>query len=264
MRRSKSWGFTLIELLVVIGMIAALATILLPAIGHAYKVAQQTRMTADLQVIGNALEAYKGDFGDYPRIDPNSPVTGAQMLCWALIAPGPALPKNGNPGDGQDGPGFRTRGTSGKVWGPYLPPEQFKVGVTSTLPSDNFARVLDLPPNTTYNDAKDVIADRQGNAILYYAKNRAAMASPAANSYVGDPTVAPQPMWSVRDNSVAIMPPSILRTVMGASASGGVAPGTTPITSEYLLISAGTATSGGLPTPFGKPGNVSNVQLYGQ
>src|SRR6185312_10355294 len=120
-------AFTLIELLVVIGIIIALAALLLPAVHRAYLAAQRTAIAADLQVIANALDAYRNDFGDYPRpggkskfsglagalpdANGNLPggavVSGPQILCGALVAPGPASE------DGKDGPGFRLRGVTG-------------------------------------------------------------------------------------------------------------------------------------------------------
>src|SRR5436190_672523 len=95
-------AFTLVEMLVVISVIIILAGILLPAINKAYKKAQRTATANDLQAIASALEAYKQDFGDYPRVvrsadltagdktHPN-PMTGAQVLCFALMGPGPAV-----------------------------------------------------------------------------------------------------------------------------------------------------------------------------
>src|SRR5208282_2966308 len=66
-RMNTRKAFTLIELLVVIGIIAILAGILLPAVNHMRKIAQLDGQRADFQSISTALEAYKADFGDYPR-----------------------------------------------------------------------------------------------------------------------------------------------------------------------------------------------------
>src|SRR5690242_20010658 len=112
----STFGFTVIELLVVIGILAALAGILLPAVARARGAALRVAMQADLQTVVLALDAYRSDFGDFPRPDRfvTSPFQGSAIICWALIAPGPATQ------DGADGPGFRLRGTYGQVKGPYV------------------------------------------------------------------------------------------------------------------------------------------------
>jgi type II secretory pathway pseudopilin PulG len=61
-------GFTLVELLVVIGIIVLLIGILLPMIARAYRQSQRARIASDLNAISAALEDYKHDFGDYPRL----------------------------------------------------------------------------------------------------------------------------------------------------------------------------------------------------
>jgi len=94
--RGRTPAFTLIELLVVIGILILVAGILLPIVGRANKSAGKTKTTADLAVIGVALEAYKADFGSYPYIDTvsNDPTVranlGMTVLCKALVAPGNA------------------------------------------------------------------------------------------------------------------------------------------------------------------------------
>ena len=60
-------GFTLVELMVVIGIIALLATILLPMANRARAVARRTALAADLQAIATAIDAYEHDYGDIPR-----------------------------------------------------------------------------------------------------------------------------------------------------------------------------------------------------
>jgi prepilin-type N-terminal cleavage/methylation domain-containing protein len=164
-------AFTLVELLVVIGIIALIAGLLLPAVLRAYKAGNRTRMEADLHLIETALEAYKQDFGDYPRFDDDNGATslntqqdrGARLLCRALLAPGPA---SGAPGfasgtghapDGADGPGFRIRGTTGRVYGPYIQGDKFKLGnpgASTAYDSIYFTDATLLDPN--------------GNSILYY------------------------------------------------------------------------------------------------
>src|SRR5690349_14585048 len=94
-------AFTMIELLVVIGIIAVLAGILLPAINHMRRQAQINGQRADFVTISNALDAYKADYGDYPRNDvlprwntgiilnPQTPAPIHLSLAAALMGPGP-------------------------------------------------------------------------------------------------------------------------------------------------------------------------------
>ena len=155
-------GFTMTELLVVIAIIVVLLGIVSPMVARAWKSGQRTRAAADLQAIAAALEAYKHDHGDYPQIGiPPRPVpyqdcNGARWLCQALVAPRPAAGTSTADGDGADGPGFRTRGMSGKVWGPYLPPEKFKLGNPSRGPA------ADEPTGYV------TLFDKQNRPILYY------------------------------------------------------------------------------------------------
>lgn len=94
----KRRGFTLVELLVVIGIILVLAGIALPILIKSYSSAEKNKARADLNTIAVCLEAYKQDYGDYPRTltDPATGATiantGAATLCKALVGPGNALP----------------------------------------------------------------------------------------------------------------------------------------------------------------------------
>ena len=85
--RKSARAFTLIELLVVIGIIVLLIGLVVPVILASYRKAAKTRVAADMASIGVALEAYKADFGDYPRVEQKC--TGFAVLCKALISPGP-------------------------------------------------------------------------------------------------------------------------------------------------------------------------------
>jgi len=217
LRRNSSRGFTLIELLVVIGIIVLLATIVLPMISQAHKQAIRVSMAADLQVIGQALEAYKHDFGDYPRPDrnqindnPNLPfVTGAALLCWALVAPGPAnsqqVGPSISPGDGADGPGFRVRGTVGAVKGPYLPPDRFLIGTADAMGVVHAPKLLD--------NAEDVLADRNSSPILYFAATPGAVAT-SDHGFVQDVLLPAKPgeaqhatsLFVFDDNAIYLAP----------------------------------------------------------
>jgi type II secretory pathway pseudopilin PulG len=142
-------------MLVVMGIILLLIALLLPAIQRAYQTAMRTGMAADLQVISEALDSYRTQFGDYPRSGSSPAVGGPRLLCWALIAPGPAT------SDGADGPGFRIRGTQGTIYGPYLPMDRFPIG---TLSGDS---VIPVPTGTAYSDTSAIIGDRYNHVILY-------------------------------------------------------------------------------------------------
>src|SRR5687768_16434458 len=109
-------AFTLVELLVVMGMILVLISLIMPSLSAVWKGSVRTRMAADLQTLGTALEAYKQDYGDYPRplatASFNAENSGPQLLTAALLGPGNVTT------DGYDGPGWRPR-AGGKVQKPY-------------------------------------------------------------------------------------------------------------------------------------------------
>lgn len=186
-------GFTLTELIVVIGIIVLVLSIATPMISRAWRNGDRARTSADLQAIATALEAYRQDHGDYPEVPPptsGSPLEyqGAVTLCRALIGPADAAPPNG---DGADGPGFRTRGKSGRVYGPYLKPESFSLGNPST--------------STTAGTGPDrrpffAILDRYNKPILYYR----AIGKPNIRLAKGFVWVtappADKPMYNAHDN----------------------------------------------------------------
>src|SRR5690349_13867547 len=99
-RARSCQAFTLVELLVVIGIIVVLIGIITPATMKAVRQASRTATANDLQAISAALEAYKQDRGDYPRLPPvnaaNVGYDGAITLCQALMAPGNADDKDTN------------------------------------------------------------------------------------------------------------------------------------------------------------------------
>jgi len=65
LRRRRRGGFTLIELLVVVGIIAILASLLLPTLGNVREKARQTNCMSNLTEIGKALLMYTDDFNGY-------------------------------------------------------------------------------------------------------------------------------------------------------------------------------------------------------
>lgn len=269
-------AFTLIELLIVIGIIVVLAALLMPAIHSAYMAAERSRMRADLQVIANAIDAYRNDFGDYPRpggtiyssrlANGAMQIGGAQILCWALVAPGPAAE------DGADGPGFRLRGATGRVYGPYLPPDRFIIGTFTGAPGDAALVTSYSQSGLAPDDWFAVLADRRGRRILYYPAHRNARPGTTPGSYVtaaGLPRTAQNPLWDANDGDPVLLPDWLLRNMLGATRHGVVAEGRSAVIAPYLLISAGTAAPApvganmtqAIPDPFGREGNVANVDL---
>jgi prepilin-type N-terminal cleavage/methylation domain-containing protein len=97
-KRSAKRAFTLVELLVVIGIIVILIGILLPMVVKAMKQANRMRIASDLNAISASLNAYKADFGDYPRIiyqpvppNYNGTGSGAAVLGKALLGLGDSV-----------------------------------------------------------------------------------------------------------------------------------------------------------------------------
>jgi len=191
----RSAGFTLVELMAVIGIIVLLMSILIPSITRAVRAAQRTRMQYDLQSIATALESYKHDHREYPPV-PRGSGLGANILARALIGPGPTLPTSGDLDfDGAEGPGFRTRsaiaasgGTfvqQGKVWGPYLPPDQFRT------------KQIEIPPGS--KRFHWVIVDMKDTPILYFPAHPGADIS-KPNGYVAAGQTTPPAMFDLSDN----------------------------------------------------------------
>ena len=270
--KSSRVGFTLVELLVVIGIVVLLISILLPMVNRAYRNAIRASMAADLQVISEALEAYNKDFGVYPTPDANiasnAKWTGSVVLCWALVAPGPAIE------DGADGPGFRrfpvtpNNPPQGQIYGPYLPSDRFKIGA-----DDGRGNILPVTSAALYHDRSDVLLDRLGHPILYFVRNGGAVVKDL-NSYVNiagygtSPDKAPRynaadgfAISALSFNGVANMQaymPGVSFTITGYKADGTPARALTftgpPADLPYLLWSAGP------DGKFGTDDDVTNFQ----
>lgn len=184
----------MMEMLVAVGIIILIISLVIVMLGKANKTAQRTRQAADLQSISQALEAYRADMHDYPRLPPgmttNDPnfQSGAELLCWALLAPGPAVADGTHPvGDGSDGMGFRTRGTKGQVYGPYLTPGKFRLLNMNTTTSSSTVPLDD--------DSAMVILDFWDHPIYYCpATPNADPAVSYVNTYAGN---GPRPMYDV-------------------------------------------------------------------
>ncbi len=274
-------GFTLTEILIVTAIIAILAGLVLVGVNHAQIASRITRARSDLGLIGTALEAYKADFGSYPRFPDEvtmdtdvagstggywlekAPDRGARLLCRTLIAPGPAgtIGANGtvgtaNPGeDGADGNGFRIRRTvvtstnppsfGGKVYGPYLQPDKWKLSYDTTGT---------IFPNM--QDAK--LLDHAGNIILYFPARPGPVTVTGSYTFVnvinplGSPgTSVPQPLYNQYDNSqytqdaspnanLALLPlPDMMYILGDRNQNGQIDPGEHAVTTDpYLLWTA--------------------------
>jgi prepilin-type N-terminal cleavage/methylation domain-containing protein len=90
---SRPLGFTLIELLVVIAVIAILAGLVLQTAGYAQKKAARSRAEAEIAALSAALENYKSDIGDYPKLTngsssgSNTPGTSQLYILRGALAP---------------------------------------------------------------------------------------------------------------------------------------------------------------------------------
>jgi type II secretory pathway pseudopilin PulG len=276
-RRRNRVGFTLVEMLAVIGIIVLLVGILLPTIMSARRNAEKNAVRMELHTIALALDAYKADFGDYPRPPSDTAVHRQyRLLAWALIGPydttgGPNDPLNPSKQmtDGADGPGFRTVWDpvvkkGGKVWGPYLAPEKFRVAT----PAVN----LDFP--TTPPDLRWDILDRYGSPIEYFPRWRnyqvgsnlfgtaATPANPAAvydlqQQWIAAPTGTPA------SNNGAV---TYLRKALGDDDLNDVinAAETIQDTPPFLLLSRGPlrafSSTSDIQTKFAKCEEITNLQ----
>jgi prepilin-type N-terminal cleavage/methylation domain-containing protein len=271
--RRRVGGFTLVELLVVIGIIVLLFSIATPIIMTARRNAERVRTQGDLNTIAMALDAYKADFKDYPRpdlADPTRPV-----LAWALIGPWDAVAAGGNPGDGADGPGFRTQWNvlvnppvGSKVFGPYLPPEKF---------------------NTEILNGNVYLLDRYGTRIEYFPQWKSAkpgvklfgvqsgdpigggLAGNGGGVYDWRQATPPRPEEAGDSPSTQSRAIYYLQRALGDGINGThddlIGSGETPLTQypPYLLLSRGHSrmfsSKEEIDTKFSKTGEVSNVQV---
>jgi prepilin-type N-terminal cleavage/methylation domain-containing protein len=240
-RRRSNFAFTLVEVLVVISILALILATLLPMVQRARVSAKRARLALDLNAVSIALDAYHDDFGDYPRpsdYDYSNNTRGAAILCRALLGPQDA---NGPYADGADGFGFRTRRVNGvaqgRVWGPYLRPESFKL----------YLQAGRVP----------LIADIDGQPILYYVARANQPNIHLPDGFValslGPPTTQPDdypvppsptvsPLFNVFDNS-GPYPDGLyrMRLMLGdVSLNGAIDADETPAsTGPYLVWSAG-------------------------
>ncbi len=235
-------GFSLTEILVVLGIIVVLVGILVPTITLVYGKASRSRSQYDLQMIATGLEAYRSDFGDYPRTSPSDPSSykGAHVLCQALFAPGPVA------SDGANGLGFRIHpGGSGKVYGPYLQADRFIL--------DN-----DQSKSTAVVYANVVINTKRYTPILYYPRNPRKPDPTSANGYVSNSYVTANYNYLDNGNWLTLSP---LQILLGDYSCNGSIDSTYGIERAinmppYLLIGTGNDELFG-PATFNATGNTT-------
>jgi prepilin-type N-terminal cleavage/methylation domain-containing protein len=272
----RTSGFTLVEMLVVIGIIVLLVGILLPTIMSVRRNAEKNAVRMELHTIALALDAYRADFGDYPR-PPTDTTAHRQyrLLAWALIGPydstgGPSDPLNSPKQitDGADGLGFRTvwdpsTKKGGKVWGPYLAPEKFRVAT----PAVN----LDFP--TTPLDLRWDILDRYGSPIEYFPQWRkyqagghlfgtdSATAAGAAYDYQQQWQANPTPTSMPMPNYGAV---NYLRKALGNDDLSDTSISTPSEMPPFLLLSRGPlrafSSTSDIQTKFQKCEEITNLQ----
>lgn len=225
-------GFTLVELLVVILIIGLLLALLFGATTAARRSSQSLRVKADLNVIAQALEQYRNDFGAYPGTFPQD-VPRAGILGLALIGPGPAGtyvpglgygppdPATGIRADGHDGPGFRVV-PNGKVWPPLLSTDSFPV--RGRLGLDDGADILDY----------------FGTPIQYFPRRRSV--DPASADLLG-----PAGMYDPADGPA--VPREALAFALGdRNLDYRIGPGETlKFSGPFVLVSAGPDEAFGTP-----------------
>jgi prepilin-type N-terminal cleavage/methylation domain-containing protein len=214
-RIARSSAFTLIELLVVMAVIVILVSIAIPVVFRSQSAARRMRTVAELQAISIALEAYKNDFGDYPRVDltaAGSAGMGSRILGKALIAPGPAISTDWSAlstyqagdyvtysGDDYVAVTVNTNvipDPSAAAWLKLRMPYRDGANGAGFRPRDTQGKVYGpyLNPELFKTDSEMQILDLYGKPILYYP---AAPAKPNINTF--DTSVTPPlPLYVTR------------------------------------------------------------------
>lgn len=62
-----TFGFTILELVAALGIMAVLASVVVVGLGGLMPASKSKRASTDIVRIQQALESYKGDFGEYPK-----------------------------------------------------------------------------------------------------------------------------------------------------------------------------------------------------
>ncbi len=88
LKKCEKEGFTLLELLTVVAIIIVLAGLILSGMGYAQQKSASERARAEIAALSLAIEAYKIDFGDYPRFSNSGTGTNTNSLApGSTVAP---------------------------------------------------------------------------------------------------------------------------------------------------------------------------------
>jgi type II secretory pathway pseudopilin PulG len=258
--------------LTVIAIIAIMVGVLIPAVTYVRNSANVARQKAQFAAIAMALDAFKGDYGDYPPSTVTSfagyNYCGANMLCEALV--------------GWDLLGFDPNSNWNGDWTPYQgcasPPcdLQGRLGPYLEMGTTSAFKLSQLFPGTLTNLNTDryVLCDsfgaksvtvggktvKAGRPILYYKANVANKAfGPQPPSNGTDPTTW---IYNFIDNidlinlqvnfeTFTLNNPSYKPDPLYNSYGGGL-PGTYLYSPSYKLLDQKvySATGGAVPWPY--------------
>jgi type II secretory pathway pseudopilin PulG len=121
-------GMTLVSVLVALGIMVLLAAIATPVLIRSLRQADRVAELMHLNTISVALNAYKNDMGDYPRVPDGS--AGDTVLYRALAVP------------------FKLRPTAGRTYGPYINPDKFKLDTVNSTILDRRGNPVLYYPNS--------------------------------------------------------------------------------------------------------------------
>ncbi|MEM7383924.1 MAG: prepilin-type N-terminal cleavage/methylation domain-containing protein [Verrucomicrobiota bacterium] len=133
--RLKNKGFTLIEIITVITIIAILAALILATVSYANNAAARKKTQVFLVAIGQGLDRYKEEYGEFPRVigGSDNPVTQGRAIYQAVsgdgsdsldLGGGGGVPSDGRPGT--EGPFFLPSAYSGaKQTAGIVDPDQY-------------------------------------------------------------------------------------------------------------------------------------------
>ena len=142
-----------------------------------------------------------------------------------MLAPGPAVFSGTTKfkGDGADGIGFRIRGTTGTILGPYLPDGHFRYGDIYDLANNNrsYPGQIVPPKGGIYDDSTAFLGDRDGNAILYFPRKRKAVIV-NVDTYFGSLASSPAYVANDNDPGQAVRGPNHPFAGIGHDASGNL------------------------------------------